>query len=385
MRKWKQRLIMLLCAALLAPSLLLALPMFETEASAAGGAISWDGSVMDRKAAHPTMTAKVIVEQGQKFILGDWIAIYSGKNYTKKTAYETKGVKYSTSNKKVAAITKKGVVNTKKKGTTVIKVKYGSETLTCTMKVVKKKSLTKKLKNSDKVNSYLAKVMKYRDSKINDKNFDELYTLAKKVNDKCDGDFCSSYQKCSMKHQYGVICYPKAKNWVDQVKGEVAMPQYLSYMRVREKMATFLNKAKAPSFANTTVEVDVATGMGTIKLDKPLTTAQYLRIVEKDAMRLASAYTYYGSYFTGEGYLMTAGDKREVETDIRDEKNTGYITTFTVAKNATEIPVMVTDARVGTMKDNNRFTPFSGITVVIKGTDTTADTDTPAGTTAANN
>ena len=52
----------------------------------------------------------------------------------------TKTVKWSTSNKKVAKVSDKGVVTAKKKGTSVIKAKVGKKVLKCKVKVVSSES-----------------------------------------------------------------------------------------------------------------------------------------------------------------------------------------------------------------------------------------------------
>ena len=70
--------------------------------------------------------------------------LYVGKKLTLKVKNTKKKVKWSSSKKAVASVTKKGVVKAKKKGKTVITAKIGKKKLKCKItvkqKVVKKKT-----------------------------------------------------------------------------------------------------------------------------------------------------------------------------------------------------------------------------------------------------
>lgn len=304
MKKWKQRLIMLLCAALVAPSLLFTMPMFTTTAAAGSKSAGWQSYLSDRKAANPTTTAKALVEEGQDFILGDWIYVYDYGKQKSYTAHDIKGVRYSSSNKKVATISRKGVVKAKKKGKTVIKIKVGGTTLTCNLQVVKKKSLTKKLKNADKVNILLKKFRKYRDVKITDKNFDTLYQLCQEMDRYNNSDYyyySSKSSKSKMKHAYGLIYYPKAF-WMNRTKNEVVMPQYRSYMCVRDKMAAYMNKAQNANLTGT-LKCDTNQNNATLTFAKKLSAAQFLKVMDAT---YSYKQQYYGSSFIGKEHLTTS-------------------------------------------------------------------------------
>ena len=75
--------------------------------------------------------------------------VYVGKKLTlkisvpKKYKKQTSKIKWSSSNKKVAVVNKKGVVTAKKTGKTVIKAKFYGTTAKCTV-TVKKKATTVK-------------------------------------------------------------------------------------------------------------------------------------------------------------------------------------------------------------------------------------------------
>lgn len=85
--------------------------------------------------------------------------VYVGKKITlkirvpKKYKKQTSKIKWSSSNKKVAVVNKKGVVTAKKTGKTVIKAKFHGTTAKCTVTVKKKTTMVKPTAKPEKTTS----------------------------------------------------------------------------------------------------------------------------------------------------------------------------------------------------------------------------------------
>ena len=85
--------------------------------------------------------------------------VYVGKKITlkisvpKKYKKQTSKIKWSSSNKKVAVVNKKGVVTAKKTGKTVIKAKFYGTTAKCTVTVKKKTTMVKPTAKPEKTTS----------------------------------------------------------------------------------------------------------------------------------------------------------------------------------------------------------------------------------------
>lgn len=269
MKKWKQRLVMILCLAMLVPMFSAAVP--QQAQAGSNTYVYWHNSISswDSSVKFPSAAAKIMVEQGQKFILSDYITVtsYNTKTWksTAKTAYELKGYKYSSSKANVASISKKGVVNTKKTGTAKVTVKVpqrGSRPMVCTIQVVKKGSLTKKLKNSAQVNKELAVIEKYSDKKINDAAVDAMHSSIANAHKLLTTDAYNSWDKAyskMMKHEYGCI-YDKNQKFNGFRK--LVMPKYGTYLRVRSNLAAYVNKAKDLALkGSATITQNQTTGM----------------------------------------------------------------------------------------------------------------------------
>ena len=278
MKKWKQRLVTLLIACLLAPMFLVSVPQLQTETQAASKKyIMWDG-IANYKALHPTTTGKCVIEQGQKFDMSDWIDVsyYSNNNYVSTTAHGMK-MKWTSDKKAIVSVTNKGIVNTKKTGTAKLTVKVNGQKLTCDVKVVKKGSLTKKIKNGKKANEALAKIVKYSDVKLTDKVLKEEYALLKNIYSITGGDSYSTYNKENpkIKHNYGLV-YEKNKYTTN--KNEMAMPHYGTYRRIRQNVTKAIKDA--PKLTASQALVLSGEGQsGTTTLTAPVTVAQFLRIM----------------------------------------------------------------------------------------------------------
>lgn len=300
MRKWKQRLIMLLCMAMLVPMFAVAMPQ-DTKASASAS-VFWNSSIAkyDKSVKYPTAAAKIMVEQGEKFILSDYINVstYNSKsgNHTQKTAYECKGYKYKSSKTKIASINKKGVLTTKKTGTTQVTVKVpqkGARPMVCTIQVVKKGSLTKQLKNSDKANTVLDQIEKYGDKKINDAVAAALYGQLEEAHNIFSADYYNTWDKSlknAMKHNYGCTY---SKNSYNEKIHKLVMPKYGTYMRVRRNMADYVNKQKPAQLSGTATAIQGAKN-GAFTLSSKLTTAQFIWLFEEDDT-IYNSYSFIGS------------------------------------------------------------------------------------------
>lgn len=286
MRKWKQRLIMLLCMAMLVPMFAVTLPQ-EAKASS-NTYVYWDNGIgkYDTSVKYPTAAAKIMVEQGQKFILSDYITVstYNSKKHTntQKTAYECKGYKYKSSKSKIASVSKKGVLTTKKTGTTQVTVKVpqkGARPMVCTIQVVKKGSLTKQLKNSDKANTVLSQIEKYENKKINDDVAASLYGQLEEAHNILNTDCYNTWDKSlknAMKHNYG--CTYSKDSYSEKIH-KLVMPKYGTYLRVRRNMADYVNKQK-PAQLSGTAAVTQGAKSGAFTLSSKLTTAQFIRLFE---------------------------------------------------------------------------------------------------------
>ncbi|MCR5272804.1 MAG: hypothetical protein K6E13_07465 [Lachnospiraceae bacterium] len=75
------------------------------------------------------------IEKGQSFYIGDFVMITYGKEYYTGSMV---GGTYATSAKKIATVTKKGLVKTKKVGTCDITFKYKGKTITAHLNVIAK-------------------------------------------------------------------------------------------------------------------------------------------------------------------------------------------------------------------------------------------------------
>lgn len=323
MKKWKQRLVMLLCLALIVPTLSAAMPQQVQAYSRTY--VTWDNSISkyDRTVKFPSAAARIMVEQGQKFILSDYVKVstYKNGNSTSKTAYELKGYKYKSSKAKVAAISKKGVLTTKKTGTTQVTVtvpQRGARPMVCTIQVVKKGSLTKQLKKSAEVNTILNELEKCSDKKVNDEVAAALYPQLEKAANLLSSDYYNTWDssyKGMMKHDYGCIY---AKNSYSQKFSKLVMPKYGTYMRLRRNMANYVNQQKAGTISGMASVTESATG-GIFELSEMLTTAQYIRLFKpQDTF---SEYSFIGN----SGIFAAINQAQPVEVMYSNGSQTDYL------------------------------------------------------------
>ncbi len=121
-------------------------------------------------------TVEVQVEKGEKFSIAEWSTFMNGDSDVEygKTSKIFSKIKYSSSNKKVASVSKKGVVTAKKTGKTVIRLKKGKQKLTCYLKVVKKNSLKKRVSNAKQMRKKMNAVFKLYGTKVTEKNYIDL-------------------------------------------------------------------------------------------------------------------------------------------------------------------------------------------------------------------
>ena len=112
---------------------------------------------LENKIVAEAASIQTLYSSEEEVIIGKKAQIIAPSSYKKPT--------YSSSNKKVATVSKKGVVTTKKLGTTVIKVKYKNKTKKYTITVVPKKE-------SD---IYLSQTMAFGDQKAQIKVLSKKY------------------------------------------------------------------------------------------------------------------------------------------------------------------------------------------------------------------
>lgn len=161
MKIWKQRLAVLLSLALVFTMALPVIPQTETTVQAASRTTEfwWDAHT---EGAGANAKSSFQVEKGQTFLLGGLCVIYNEKEDVYGRACNVTGVTYKTSNSKIASITKKGQVTTKKTGTVKLTVKYGKASSSVTVTVVgtgKLGSTSKTVKNYNKTLRKYAKSM----------------------------------------------------------------------------------------------------------------------------------------------------------------------------------------------------------------------------------
>lgn len=232
---WIRRIALFLCVALVLPTLLLATPSVDAQAASAyKGGLNYY-YCRDAKGNYSTRNIKVQVEAGQKFVIGDWVDCYKISGYVYKYCKLTdlKGTKYKSSNKKVMAVTSKGVATTKKTGTTTITMKNGKVNVKLQIQVVKKGSLTKQVKNSATYQTRINEAIKSAGTKVNWKNYETFFTkldAAEKLNRK-------------MKKMDGGIL-KKGNNYTNKV----VIPQYATYDKYRQQLAAYIQDRPAVSF-----------------------------------------------------------------------------------------------------------------------------------------
>lgn len=292
MRKWKQRLVMLLCLAMLVPMFTVTMPQ---EADAATiYSVFWHYSIAkyDKSVAYPSNAARVVVEQGQSFVLADYITIYvtDTKNYkvASKSAVKEKKFKYKSDDSQIVNINQKSVISAKKEGTTKVTVKppyKGCDPLICTIQVVKKGSLTKKVKNASKVNALLAKMEKYSTKKINLKSATELLPVEAALDKYLISENSSASDpyiiksatkadKGKLKHRHA--CIYNTSTYSNNKPNMLVLPKFMTYVRVREALDDFICSNEATF--NGSASISETDTTGTIVLDQNIKTPDLLAI-----------------------------------------------------------------------------------------------------------
>lgn len=140
MKKKTKRLAIFLSILLVAPTVLGCLPQNTLQAEAASNAyLNWTYEIKSTynydSEGILTLKRELQAEKGMKFNLGDLIHVSYKDKYGYLSDYS--GVKYESSNKKVASISKNGEVSVVGTGTTEFKVTFKGTTTQCTLKAVK--------------------------------------------------------------------------------------------------------------------------------------------------------------------------------------------------------------------------------------------------------
>lgn len=99
------------------------------------------------------------------------VSVYANGQITLKASGITKGLKWSSSNKKVATVSSKGVVTAKKAGKAVITVKAGTKKASCKVTVKKALSVSKIIASvNSQINKANSKTATFYTSSISSKN-----------------------------------------------------------------------------------------------------------------------------------------------------------------------------------------------------------------------
>lgn len=179
----KKRIAVFLCLLLVLPTLLQSLPGLTLEANAAGNtklttSLPWSVYTKLGEENFFGGTYDLTLEVGQEIDFSSYFFMQA--DYTSVSLSKINGEKYSSSNKKVASITKSGVLTAKKEGKTYITVKYKGQSIKVNIKVVTKKYTENK--KIEKLNSSIEKAWKkYGKKKITAKNVTDLYNDMHKI------------------------------------------------------------------------------------------------------------------------------------------------------------------------------------------------------------
>lgn len=119
-------------------------------------------------------TAYIEVEKGEKFNIAEWAYIEDGNEEEVCSETQYKKLKFLNSNKKVANVSATGLVTTKKTGKTTIRIKKGKMNIVCHLKVVKKKKLTRLVKNSAVMNKKINTAIAIYDGAVTKENYLQL-------------------------------------------------------------------------------------------------------------------------------------------------------------------------------------------------------------------
>lgn len=145
MENMKKRLAVFLCILFILPSILSVLPKTSVEVQAGNrySAIALAGLFTSAMGGKPPI---IWVEEGQEFYIGDYVQLYSNDKYYTHLLGTASMLKasYSSSQKSVAEVNGKGLLKTKSEGSSMVKVKYKTCTVTFDLRVEKKGSLKHK-------------------------------------------------------------------------------------------------------------------------------------------------------------------------------------------------------------------------------------------------
>lgn len=267
----KKRLAVFLTLLMILPAIAAVLPMTATEVQAAAVSMWWDVT------GSGTQTIKV--EKGQKFYVGDYVAVYEGAG-EKETA-SMKKASYSSSKTSVATVNSKGYFTAKKTGSTTITVKYKGQKIKCKFQVVAAGSF-KNSKAASGLKKKAAALAKSIPSKVSTKNG---FDLVKKRNayqaaaDEVDSDI--SFE--------GFLKENVTSSYYKEATSKLAVPQAGRYLTICAMLNNYGTQNSPTSTRSARVmKISSASATAktiTVKLKKNIDTAQILaaQIQEKDA------------------------------------------------------------------------------------------------------
>ncbi|MFA9378478.1 MAG: hypothetical protein ACERKZ_17290 [Lachnotalea sp.] len=222
---------------------------------------------------------KMTVELGEAFTIGDFATgSFSGR--LSDSASVSKAATYKSTKKSVATVSKTGVVTPKKKGSTVLSIKFDDETINLTLKVVSKKYSNKEDVTAiqDDIAALLKKYPK--ESSITVKN---SITVAKKIaainkklrtfyveNNKIDsyGFYCTDYYKVATTDYNNRLVVVNLAQYRDLVETFTDLQQEKSAFDTRK--AGFSIKSASAKFNAKTV---------TVKFSKKVSATQIFSLI----------------------------------------------------------------------------------------------------------
>lgn len=304
MKRTTKRLAVFLSILLTAPAILGCLPKNTIKAEAASTAYMYWTYEIDETYDYETNTSKgeFQTEVGMKFNLGD--LLYA--NYNGKFVYlpEASGVKYASSNTKVATVSKKGNVTVEAVGTTEITVTYKGVVKVCTMKAVRSGGLGSKKSAQANVTKAVKTLCSKMGSQITSKNRYAVCQAKGKLDVVLEKAHVSS--NGFLEEKVGSSTYYMTTN-------KLVVPELLKVEQVRTKLEDYTNKnnpvgtTSSKWFKISSISAKKNSKTFTINLKSKVTDTQIFAIK---------------SYYASDTYITNDGTARFPVKLI--DKQTGY-------------------------------------------------------------
>lgn len=223
-------------------------------------------------------TAYIEIEKGVKFNIAEWAYIEDGDAEEVCTERQYKKLKFSNSNKKVASVSATGWVTTKKTGKTTIQIKKGKMNIICHLKVVKKKKVTKLVKDSAMMNKKINTAIAIYDGAVSKENYLQLLDAvleAESVIKKNDKNTKVVKKKASDKYV------------------KMILPNYYAYEDVRWALSAYMQGERAELFQSplpTVKEVQFSGKTGQAVLSRPLEKREVIALNMEDVADMHITY-----------------------------------------------------------------------------------------------